>query len=886
MRLLKILLVFVLIHSQLATHAQNFIVSGRIVDPQSNPISYAVVADERLFLGTSSDDEGNFSLLLPAGETSLKISYIGFKEQKIVVSPLLPHEDLVIVLRPETLMIDDIVVTGKQVKSRNGTSAYRIDNQAIRQIQAMSLGDILTLLPGKKLGSTTYGDVQQADLRSASSSVINNVGTAVILNGMTMNNDANMQTSNPVDKIFERFSSYGRGLDLRSISAAGIESVEVISGVASAKYGNLSSGAIIVKNKAGVLPLTVSANATASTYQVGLSQGFQLGEKGGILNAEVAYTYSSENPILRKNYYQNVSAGIRWTKMLNKRLEWQNTVSLQTNMGFNGQRYEPDEKVRNQEKVQNENVMLNIYGNFKVNNFGTFDYSLNTNIDHQYSHYKFYGTGPLPLLESVETGTWVTGYSPILFKQEQIMEGLPVNFSGHFEMKNLLTKKLWRFNFLTGVQFSCDKNFGKGRSVMGNVVQPSGSIGSRNAKFHEVPAAVTLSAYHELSIAHRGQSMTTDMRLGLRYDYMNQRYHLASPRLAGSLTFFDKWTLRAAWGLAYKAPTMLQLYPGPAYFDFINMSYLSPNPDERLAVVSTHVYQPRNFNLKPSHTNTFEIGTDWVSKGLTVRLTAFHKELNNGITLTPELMVLPLQNYEVVDAPTGVPPTVAPIEGDVDLILKKKLVMRNSLKEVTDGVELTLIPQKIRATNTEFNFQGSWMRTKRTDNSPMIELSKFIVGEGTARYGVYERVQRTTYLASGRLAVIQHFPRIGLIFTLNAELNFVDYESPRGGSRYPYAYYDEKGDFHPISTQMSHSEEFKDLVLNESLFEINDKKPFYGNLHLQVRKETRSGHSFSLYMTNFLWLNPTYVYKGIRRTLNETVEFGFGMSFKIGGGRK
>ena len=40
-----------------------------------------------------------------------------------------------------------------------------------------------------------------------------------------------------------------------------------------------------------------------------------------------------------------------------------------------------------------------------------------------------------------------------------------------------------------------------------------------------------------------------------------------------------------------------------------------------------------------------------------------------------------------------------------------------------------------------------------------------------------------------------------------------------------------------------------------------------------------------MYINNFLWYNPTYVYNGTRKTLNETVSFGFGMSFLLGANR-
>ncbi len=861
--------------------ARDFKVKGRVTDKQAGPVAYAMVSEVQSRKGTYTDEEGEFQLELPEGKNTLKIGYLGYKEVEIPLELKKDVTDLVIVLEESSLMMEEVVVTARQVDSRNGTGSFRIDDQAIRQIQAMTLSDVLTLLPGKKIGSVNYNLVQQADLRSAVTSASNNFGTSVIVNGMSMNNDANMQVSNPGQSLTESGSSAGRGIDLRNISAASIESVEVITGVPSAKYGNVSTGAIIIKNKSGVTPLNISASATATAYQVAFSQGYEL-PRGGIVNADASYCHSASSPIQKKDYYQNANVGLRWTKMLDRKLNWSNTVAFQALMGFNGQRYEPDEKLRTVSKVNSQNFMLNVYGDFTVDKVGLFSYSVNGSVDNQYSHHRDFGTGPLPLVESLETGTFITTYSSMVFKQEQIMKGLPVNLSANFDFTGNVKAGGWNFNFLTGLQYDYDKNFGKGRSIVGNVVQSVGGIGARAANFYDVPASMTFSVFQESTFSHQGKIAETDLRLGLRYDYMNLKHHLVSPRLSGKVKLFGVWSLRAAWGLAYKAPSMLEIYPGPSYFDYTNFSYYATNPAERLAVVSTYVYEPKNENLKPSHSNTVEVGMDLEWDWLTIRVTAFRKKLENAIGLSPELLLLRCQKYEVKEAPVGKPPVVVPIEGKYDLLPRKKEVMKNCITEITDGLEVTLIPAKIRSTYTEFHLQASCMRTRQINHGYSMELSKYVVGDDKSRYGIYERPRHDTYLGSGRVSLIQHFPRIGLIFTLNTELNFMDYTRPVGGSIYPYAYYDYTGVCHDLSLEERQSEAFADLVRPESSYEIKDKKPFYTNFHLQIRKETRNGHSFSLYMNNFLWLNPTYVYKDVRRTLNGIVDFGFSMSFTIG----
>lgn len=866
--------------SAISASAQMFKVSGTVVDETGSPLSYASVAMEQPPSGTWTDNDGSFTLKIPAGKHILAAGYVGYRTVKREINVVSDVDTLVFILHAESLRMKDVVVTATQTDSKEGTSSYRISDQAIRQIQAMNLQDVLSLLPGKKLGTSDFNSVQQANIRSAISSNYNNIGTSVIVNGMSMSNDANMQAANPALDQTDSRSSAGRGIDLRSISASGIESVEVVTGVASAKYGNLASGAIIVKNKVGSIPFSVSGNVSSTAYQGSVSKGFNLGSKGGIMNTDFSYTYSKDSPVQRRNYYQNVNFGLRWMKKLSRKLEWNNTVAFQSFMGFNGQRHDPEQKGRDIAKVNNQNFSLNVFGSMSLGKAGDLDYSINGSVDNQYSRYRTITAGPLPLIEALKTGTYTTGYSAIAIDQEKIMRGLPVNSAADVSLTKTLAAGKWSFSFMTGAQGSIDKNLGKGRTVSGGAVEAMGGIGSRATNFHDVPASKTWSAYHESNIKHDGNAVETRLKLGVRYDYMLERYNLVSPRLSGSVKFFDRLSARLAWGLAYKAPSMMQIYPDPAYYDFTNLSYYATDPAERLAVVTTYVYQPKNSHLKPSHTNTVEGGFDWESGWLNVRLTAYHKKLEGGIALSPELLLLERVNYTAERRP-GQQPEVTP-DGTSDILVREKYIMKNDITETTDGLELTLIPARIESTHTEFNFQASYMRTREINYGYYMELSKYVVGSAKARYGVYDHTEYVTRYSCGRLTITQQIPSLRLIFTVNAELNFVNYREPKTGSLYPKAYYDGEGNYHALSETERMSPEFADLKLNESAYEIMDRKPFYPDFHLQIRKETRSGHSFSLYVNNFLWYNPTYTYKGKRSTLNETTTFGFGMSFIIG----
>ncbi len=91
---------------------------------------------------------------------------------------------------------------------------------------------------------------------------MNSMGTAIVIDGAPpLSNNANLQTLSPAISggggSIGGGSSPNSGLDIRSISTDNIESVEVIRGIPSVEHGDLTSGAVIIKSKAGREPLTI-----------------------------------------------------------------------------------------------------------------------------------------------------------------------------------------------------------------------------------------------------------------------------------------------------------------------------------------------------------------------------------------------------------------------------------------------------------------------------------------------------------------------------------------------------------------------------------------------------------------------------------------------------
>src|SRR5690606_37188493 len=86
-------------------------------------------------------------------------------------------------------------------------------------------------------------------------------------------------------------STFG-GIDLRQIPIESIERIEVISGVAPARYGDISDGAVIVERQAGLTPTFFRVQARNNATSYGISKGFALSPTLGHFNVDLSYVNS------------------------------------------------------------------------------------------------------------------------------------------------------------------------------------------------------------------------------------------------------------------------------------------------------------------------------------------------------------------------------------------------------------------------------------------------------------------------------------------------------------------------------------------------------------------------------------------------------------------
>lgn len=83
-------------------------ITGRVTDDKGNPVPNASVLVKGSTQGTSTDENGNFSLEVPASATTLTISSLNFTEQDVRITGSV----LSIALMPQSGQMDEVVVVG------------------------------------------------------------------------------------------------------------------------------------------------------------------------------------------------------------------------------------------------------------------------------------------------------------------------------------------------------------------------------------------------------------------------------------------------------------------------------------------------------------------------------------------------------------------------------------------------------------------------------------------------------------------------------------------------------------------------------------------------------------------------------------------------------
>ena len=801
-------------------HAQNHgktSVSGKIHEFDDHekrvPLGYATLYFPDYGIGATTDENGHFSIAhVPTGQARLLVQYVG----KLPIDTLV-HIDrdltLDFTLRNEDFKLKEVVVTATNNRAGKSTSS-NISRQAMEHMQATSLNDLLSLMPGGVSQNSSLNNSQQINIRqiagnSTSEEALNALGTAIIRDGAPISNNSNLSAMNPTVSGGATAMSGGAspagGVDVRSISTENIESVEIIRGIPSVEYGDLTSGAVIVHTKAGREPLRVKAKANPNVYQISMGTGYELGKDKGALNVSADYAYNTSDPKATYQHYQRATGKVMYSNTFFANKLRSNT-SFNLNYGKDTRNRNPDdESTQTTSEGQDAGFNLNTNGTWNINKgwLQNIRYVVSGSYTDKQSFYETaYGAASAPYSMTTTDGAILSnvagqhvfdadGKEITNFGSEDASHHavfLPSSYIGHYEIDSRevnafakLTATLFQQSrninnrILLGVDFKTDGNVGKGKTFdptsppLRN--QTSKNSSYRPRAYKDIPFIHQLGLFAEENFQWNLGERELKVQAGMRFDRASVVGYVFSPRFNASFDLIPRTlTLSGGYGITSKMPTLLYLYPEKAYFEYVNINELANGnipENERLFMTTTKVYDTTNHNLKVAKNHKAEIGLRLNIGKVNASVIGFQERLKDGYSLDDTFDTFNTFTYnEYTRNENGALVLASSLP-----VLNSYYTPTNNLNVETQGVEFDVNVGRIDAIRTSFQLNGAWMRTKSWNKGHDFYDNSGTGASSRKPVAIYEAGTTKSYRQqfATTLRATHNLPQIGFVVTLTAQ---------------------------------------------------------------------------------------------------------------------
>ena len=897
------------------------------------PVEYAAVILNPAGLYAMTDKNGRYVFRnLDPGDYTISIQLIGYENvDSTIVLRRGGKSEFNFTLVESSFRLKEVNVVASRSKAGDATASI-ISRQAIDHSQTSSLQDIMQLLPGVELTNPDLSSTQSLSLRTAASTAMNSLGTSIIIDGAPVSNNANMESlSSSITGVSSTIagssvSSAGSipnsGIDVRSISTDNIESVEVIRGIPSVQYGDLTSGAVIINSKAGIEPLTVRIKTNPKIFQGYISKGFRISDKAGDMHISGDYAYSNAKTTEAYAYYQRFNLKGMWTKRYG---DLNSSTSLEL-------KYGKDTRNRNHDDLSNSVSSGGTNIGYRFNTNGTWNinkgwlksmrYDLSNSYTYKESfHEQDYVNAVSIYSTNMTDGTTLSntagrhifdsaGNEITRFSTSQNNEYatyLPFTYFSHYDFygKELNTYAKVTVNFfknwskmnnkiLAGADFQSDGNLGAGLLFTEGAPPKNTSSESsyRERRLSDVPFVNQIGIFAEDSFKADVLGRTFNLSAGLRFDEVNSLTAL-SPRINASYDILPKvLTLRGGYGVTAKAPTSSFFYPEKAYYDQTNYNSLeAPDDKNKLLLATTYVFDRENDDLEIALNRKVEIGIDLtIAKKYRLAVTYYNELMENGYEMGntfSSIQWMPYKYYSQTGTDAGGNP-ILELSRDTHKFFKYYVPMNTSYEKNT-GVEWELNLGRFDAIRTSFYLNGAWMHTMNTTNGYTFDINSYNGSTVNSNVSVYDpQMRKYNYeKALTTLRITHNIPSIGFVLTLTSQLNlYAKNWTNYNNDVLPQQYIsNENGQVHPFTQEMSESADYRYMLdqRSESRF-ITEKTKTTLVFNLNVSKEIKDFLTASFFVNNIFNsrpLDPSEVANGSYTELNNPIYFGFELKLNL-----
>ena len=795
--------------------------SGKVVNDNSGePIEYASILISEGHLWAITDAKGQFSIKgVGKGRLTLTVQCLGYQKRTLAILVNSDVTNMNLKLKEDNLLLDEVTITAKR-KRDESTTSYTIDRTALDNQQLLTLGDIQTLLPGGKSSNPTLMNDNRMALRSSGQEKGNaSFGTAIEVDGMRIDNNASIDET--------------AGASTRTLSSSNIESVEVVTGIPSVEYGDLSNGIVKVNIRKGKSPFIIEGKLNQHTNQIALNKGFNLGKEHGVLNVSLEHARSFSDASSPYTAYQRNILSLHYMKTF-----MQQTTPLTLNIGFYGNiggyhsEADPDEELDDYTRQRDNALRGNIDLNWLLNKHWLTNLSLRGSLSYSdrksESQTHNSSASTQPYLHTTEEGYFIaqpgpTGYWNVL----RYSDSKPVNWN--LRLKGELNRHFGPVtsHTMAGVDYTGSRNNGRGTYYDDMRYAPTW----REYRYDELPTLHNMALFIEEKVILPTTKLSTfELTAGLRDDITMIKgsdygtVSSLSPRINSRYIFWKNrfrrlvrdLSIHVGWGKSVKLPSFQVLYPSPVYSD--HLAFASPSTSSNTSFYAYHTYPSKavyNPDLKWQYTLQTDIGIEMNVKGSHIALSAFHHQTRNPYmatnTYTPftyqytppsalDGIAIPQESRTYsIDSQTGFV-TVSGPEGSQVLPANARHTWLTNTKYVNAspldryGLEWIIDLQQIKALRTSFRFDGNYYYYKGIDDILFADMpsSGLTMSNGQPyQYVGYYRgsaATSTSYTADASVAngslskqlnlnttITTHIPKLRLIVALRIEASLYNY---------------------------------------------------------------------------------------------------------------
>lgn len=785
--------------------------TGTVRDAKTEePVPGAAVILDNSDIWAISDEKGFFSFeALDPGTYDAEITCLGYLSQNRKLTVKSGMKSLDIRLSVNSLALDEIVVTAETSKD-NLNTIRKIGRNALDHLQLSGICGISALLPGGKTQNPDLTREKVFLLRSGGTAVGNAAfGTAVEINGVRMGDNA----------------SFGglAGSGTRGLGVDNIESVEVVTGVPSAEYGDLNSGLVKVHTKKGRTPLSLTFFVNPRTYRVSGAKGIEL--KSGFLNISGEWARATQNLTSPYTSYTRRGFTADYSNTFRRMLRLE--AGLTGNIGGMNSKNDPDlfsneySSVRDNLFTPHFKLMWLLQKSW-VTNF-SLEGSVYYHDKRSHEHlYKSSGSSQ-PAVHSESEGYYLAEELPLTYYSDPIVDSRELDYSVSLKYDWLHHWRAWKSLLKAGVQWKADGNVGKGEFYLDPALAANGY---RPRPYSGYPYMHNLAFYAEEKVTVPAGSTSLEACTGIRLENVfvkgtpYNKLRTLSPRLNLRWILNDKLSIRGGWGITGKLPGFFILFPRQEYRDIQTFGYSYGSEGASRYVYYTQPYSlEHNPDLKWQSNSNAEIGIEANLFGVRISFVGFRNITRNpyeytttyrpfayNISTLPSGFTLPDEPEILIDNGSGVV-AFKGADGNwthsqlsvIDRTFVPSRKQSNGADVTRQGLELTADFPEIKPIRTGFRLDASYIRTRFVDamlndwyqtgwsHSSIANRSYQYAGTyaspGTISNGRY------TSEMDVNLTAITHIPAARLVITCRIEGTLL--RSSRNLSEYagkPYAF--------------------------------------------------------------------------------------------------